>query len=378
MGDGYQFELLKRDPTSRARLGKIQTPHGEVNTPVFIPVGSQGTVKSLVPEWVRKLGAEMILGNTYHLYLRPGYKIIGNLGGLHRFMNWSGPLLTDSGGFQIYSLSALRKITDKGVMFQSHIDGSRQFLSPESVIEIQEVLGSDIMMCLDECTPYPAGFAEVEKSLALTIEWARRSKDAKKNSNRQALFGIVQGGMYPDLRERGVEGITGIGFDGYALGGLSVGEPKEMMMEIVAGTTPLLPEDKPRYLMGVGTPEDIVASVHHGIDMFDCVMPTRSARNGLLFTNHENIVIKNARYGNDGSPLDSSCDCYTCRHYSRAYLRHLFLAREILAMILNTIHNVRYYMHLLEMIREAIRNGQYANFKNNFARSQSTSDQPCV
>jgi len=292
---------------------------------------------------------------------------------LHRFMNWSGPLLTDSGGFQIYSLSALRKITDKGVMFQSHIDGSRQFLTPELVVEIQETLGSDIMMCLDECTPYPAGFAEVEKSLALTIEWAGRSKDAKKNSNRQALFGIVQGGMYPDLRERGVEGITGIGFDGYALGGLSVGEPKEMMTEIVAGTTPLLPEDKPRYLMGVGTPEDIVACVHQGIDMFDCVMPTRCARNGLLFTNRENIVIKNARYSDDSSPLDSSCDCYTCRHYSRAYLRHLFLAREILAMILNTIHNIRYYMHLLEMIREAIRNGQYADFKNNFLRNRSYS-----
>ena len=377
MVDGYQFELLKKDLTSRARLGKIQTPHGEVNTPVFMPVGSQGAVKSLVPEWVRKLGAEMIIGNAYHLYLKPGHKIVGDLGGLHRFMNWSGPLLTDSGGFQIYSLSALRKITDKGVMFQSHIDGSRQFLTPELVVEIQETLGSDIMMCLDECTPYPAGFAEVEKSLALTIEWAGRSKDAKKNSNRQALFGIVQGGMYPDLRERGVEGITGIGFDGYALGGLSVGEPKEMMTEIVAGTTPLLPEDKPRYLMGVGTPEDIVACVHQGIDMFDCVMPTRCARNGLLFTNRENIVIKNARYSDDSSPLDSSCDCYTCRHYSRAYLRHLFLAREILAMILNTIHNIRYYMHLLEMIREAIRNGQYADFKNNF-RSRSTSDQPYV
>jgi len=378
MDDRYQFKLLKKDPTSMARLGKIRTPHGEVNTPVFMPVGSQGAVKSLLPEWVRELGAEIILSNAYHLYLRPGHKIIKDLGGLHRFMNWSGPILTDSGGFQIYSLAALRKITDEGVMFRSHIDGSRQSISPEQAIEIQESLGSDIMMCLDECTPYPVSFAEAEKSIDLTLKWARRGRKAKKNNDRQALFGICQGGIYPALRKRGVEEITGIGFDGYALGGLSVGEPKEIMMEIVEGITPLLLEDKPRYLMGVGMPEDIVACVYHGIDMFDCVIPTRCARNGLLFTNREKIVIKNARYSDDDSPLDSSCDCYTCRYYSRAYLRHLFMAREILAMILNTIHNIRYYMHLLEMIRQAIRNGQYADFKSNFARSQSIGDQPCI
>ncbi|MFA4916315.1 MAG: tRNA guanosine(34) transglycosylase Tgt [Syntrophales bacterium] len=378
MSNEYKFNLLKKDPTSRARLGKIFTPHGDVDTPVFMPVGTQGTVKSVLPEWVRELGAEIILSNTYHLYLRPGHKIISRLGGLHRFMNWSGPILTDSGGFQIYSLSNLRKINEGGVLFRSHIDGSKQFISPEQAVEIQEALGSDIMMCLDECTPYPISFAEAEKSLDLTLNWARRSRKAKKDNAPHALFGIIQGGIYPALRKRGVEETTCLGFDGYALGGLSVGEPKEMLMEIVEGTTPLLPEDSPRYLMGVGMPGDIVECVYQGIDMFDCVIPTRCARNGLLFTNREKIVIKNSRYSDDDSPLDSSCDCYTCRHYSRAYLRHLFMSREILAMILNTIHNIRYYMHLLEMIRKAISNGQYAAFRNNFLKSQSTSDQPFV
>jgi queuine tRNA-ribosyltransferase len=289
-------------------------------------------VKSLVPETVRELGAEMILTNTYHLYLRPGHDIIKNLGGLHKFMNWDSPVLTDSGGFQVYSLGALRKITDDGVVFQSHIDGSRHFISPQLAIEIQEALGSDIMMCLDECTPYPASFEEAKKSLDLTTNWARRCKNSKKNSN-QALFGIIQGGIYPDLRMRAAENISAnIGFDGYALGGLSVGEPKEDMLRIAETITPLLPEDTPRYLMGVGTPEDIVACVSYGIDMFDCVIPTRCARNGLLFTNHEKVVIKHARYRDDDSPVDSKCDCYTCRNYSRAYLRHLYMAKEILAI----------------------------------------------
>ena len=358
----YQFTLLKKDKSSNARLGKILTPHGEVNTPVFMPAGTQATVKALVPERIKESGAEIVLSNTYHLYLRPGHEIIRDLGGLHKFMNWNRPILTDSGGFQVYSLKTLREITDEGVMFQSHIDGSKHFISPEIAIEIQEALGSDIMMCFDECTPYPVDFDYAEKSLNLTIRWARRCKNSKKNIN-QALFGIVQGGVYPELRKRGVEETVDIGFDGYALGGLSVGEPKSAMQEIVEGITPLLPEDKPRYLMGVGTPEDLVECVGHGVDMFDCVMPTRNARNGMLFTNDGKVVIKNARYRNDDSPLDSLCDCYTCKNYSRAYLRHLFIAKEILGVILNTIHNVRYYMNLMEKIREAIKNDNYESFK---------------
>ncbi len=361
----HEFKVLKKDTASNARLGKIFTPHGEINTPVFMPVATQGTVKALIPEMVRCLGAEMVLANTYHLYLRPGHNRISNLKGLHNFMNWNGPILKDSGGFQIYSLSSLRKITDKGVMFQSHIDGSKHFFTPECSIEIQEALGSDIIMCFDECTPYPASPDETSKSLELTIKWAKRCKN-RKTDGVQALFGIIQGGIYPDLRKRAIEEIcSNIGFDGYALGGLSVGEPKEIMLNIVEEFTPHLPEGKPRYLMGVGTPEDIVACVDCGIDMFDCVIPTRCARHGLLFTNHEKVVIKNARYQNDDSPVDSTCDCYTCKNYSKAYLRHLYMAHEILAMILNTIHNVRHYMHLMERIRCAIKDDKYDNFKNN-------------
>jgi len=361
----FEFKLLKKDKTSNARLGKIITPHGEVNTPVFMPVGTQGTVKSLTPERVKELGAEIILSNTYHLYLRPGHTLIKDLGGLHQFMNWKYPILTDSGGFQVYSLSALRKITNDGVEFQSHIDGSKHFISPEMSIEIQEALGSDIMMCFDECTPYPADFNYAEKSLDMTIEWARRCKKAK-NNNYQALFGIVQGGIHHELRKRGVEEIGDIGFDGYALGGLSVGEPKNLIMEIMKTTLPLMPEEKPRYLMGIGMPEDIVESVYHGADMFDCVIPTRNARNGMLFTNSGKVVIKHARYRNDESPIDSECDCYTCKNYSRAYLRHLFIAREILAVILNTIHNVRHFTNLMEKIREAIKNDDYETFRKKF------------
>ena len=358
---GFSFHLIKKDASSEARLGKIKTPHGEISTPVFMPVGTQGTVKSLVPEMVEDQGAEIVLSNTYHLYLRPGHELIRNLGGLHKFMNWRHPILTDSGGFQIFSLGELRQIKDEGVTFQSHIDGSRHFISPEICIEIQEALGSDIMMCLDECIPYPSEYDYAKQSLDLTLRWARRCRDAHKNRN-QALFGIVQGGTYNDLRRIAAEEIINIGFDGYALGGLSVGEPKEMMRKITEFATPLLPQDKPRYLMGVGTPEDIIESVACGIDMFDCVMPTRNARNGMLFTNHGKIAIKNARYRDDDSPLDSKCDCYTCRNYSRAYLRHLFIAREIVAVILNTIHNVRFYMNLMEKIRYAINNNSFNTF----------------
>lgn len=362
---GFGFTLLHRDRGSEARLGRITTPHGAVETPVFMPVGTQGTVKSLTPERVADQGSQMILSNTYHLYLRPGHELIRQMGGLHSFMNWKRPILTDSGGFQIYSLGELRKITEDGASFQSHIDGSRHCISPERCMEIQRALGSDIMMCLDECVPYPADFAYAEKSLAMTLRWAKRCKDAGKNHG-QALFGISQGSEYGTLRRRGIEELIDIGFDGYALGGVSVGEPKEVMREITATCTPLFPAEQPRYLMGVGMPEDIVEFVSYGIDMFDCVIPTRNARNGMLFTSTGKVVIRNARYRGDRAPVDSACDCYTCRNYSRAYLRHLFIAGEILAIVLNTIHNIRYFMNLMQRIREAIRNDTYPSFKENF------------
>ncbi|MHB8138857.1 MAG: tRNA guanosine(34) transglycosylase Tgt [Smithellaceae bacterium] len=361
----FSFELIKKDLLTSARLGKISTPHGMVDTPAFMPVGTQGTVKSLRPEDLKNCGAQIILGNTYHLYLRPGHETIRKLGGLHTFMNWPGPILTDSGGFQVYSLSALRKIGPDGVMFQSHIDGSKHFLTPQKAIEIQEALGSDIMMCLDDCTPYPATLNQTQDSLALTVKWAKQCHEAKTNPG-QALFGIVQGGTYMDLRRQAVEQTVPIDFDGYALGGVSVGEPKEMMYAITDEITPLLPSDKPRYLMGVGTPADIVYAVSCGIDMFDCVIPTRSARHGLLFTNSEKIVIKNARWREDNHPIDETCDCYTCKNYSRGYLRHLYVAGEILAMILNTIHNIRHYMHLMEKIRTAISENRFLEFKKDF------------
>ncbi len=364
------FTLIAKDPACGARLGVIDTPHGRVSTPAFMPVGTQGAVKALTPEQVHALGAEIVLGNTYHLMLRPGHRLIAKLGGLHRFMNWQGPILTDSGGFQIYSLGNLRTMTEEGATFQSHIDGSRHFLSPEMAIEIQEDLGSDVMMCLDECIAYPSERGEIERALGRTARWAARCKKSRRNEAR-ALFGIIQGGVDRDLRRRGVEEIASIGFDGYALGGLSVGEPKELLLDTLAATAPLLPEDRPRYLMGVGTPEDLVDGVYHGIDMFDCVMPTRSARNGLLFTNGEKVVIKNARYREDGSPIDSQCDCYTCQNYSRAYLRHLYVAGEILAMVLNTIHNLRYYLRLMERIRSAVREGRYADFRTRFFRERT-------
>ncbi len=361
----FAFELIKKDPHTGARLGKMLTPHGPIDTPAFMPVGTQGTVKSLRPDDLQTCGAQIILGNTYHLYLRPGHETIRKLGGLHTFMNWTGPILTDSGGFQVYSLGALRKILPDGVMFQSHIDGSRHFLTPEKAIEIQEALGSDIMMCLDECTPYPATLQQTRDSLDLTMKWAKQCAEAKTNPE-QALFGIVQGGTYLDLRRQAVEQIVPVGFDGYALGGVSVGEPKEIMYAITDEITPLLPSDKPRYLMGVGMPADIVYAVSCGIDLFDCVIPTRSARHGLLFTNSEKIVIKNARWREDDHPLDETCDCYTCKNYSRGYLRHLYVAGEILAMILNTIHNIRHYMHLMEKIRTAISENRFSEFKKDF------------
>ena len=365
----FSFELIKKDLETSARLGKMITPHGTVHTPAFMPVGTQGTVKSMRPEEIQNCGAQILLSNTYHLYLRPGHETIRRMGGLHSFMNWPGPILTDSGGFQVYSLAALRKIGPDGVMFQSHIDGSKHFLTPQKAVLIQEALGSDIMMCLDECTPYPATRKQTSDSLDLTVKWAGLCRKAKTNPE-QALFGIVQGGAYMDLRRQAILQTVPIGFDGYALGGVSVGEPKEMMQAITDEITPLLPSEKPRYLMGVGTPADIVYGVSRGIDLFDCVIPTRSARHGLLFTNSEKIVIKNARWREDNNPLDETCDCYTCKNYSRGYLRHLYVAGEILAMILNTIHNIRHYMRLMEKIRAAISENHFGEFQKDFLNKE--------
>jgi queuine tRNA-ribosyltransferase len=360
----YGFELIKTDGTG-ARIGRVATAHGSFDTPVFMPVGTQATVKAVTPEELTALGAEVILANTYHLYLRPGHALIKELGGLHSFMNWKGPILTDSGGFQVFSLGKLRKIDETGVSFRSHIDGARCVLTPESVMEIQGALGADIIMPLDECAPYPAERGYVLKSMALTHDWALRSKRAKKRDD-QLLFGIVQGGMYEELRRESAEAITSIGFDGYAIGGLSVGEEKTLMRDMTAATVRHLPKESARYLMGVGTPEDLVFSVGAGIDMFDCVMPTRNARNGTLFTSTGKLVIKNGRFERDPAPLDPECGCYTCTHYSRAYLRHLYMAGEMLGATLNTIHNLYYYAGLMREMRSAIAQGGFEAFTQKF------------
>jgi queuine tRNA-ribosyltransferase len=336
-----------------------------------MPVGTQATVKGMTPEEMEELGAEIILANTYHLYLRPGHERVRRLGGLHPFMHWNRPLLTDSGGFQVFSLNSLVRVSADGVEFQSHLDGSRHFLTPEKAIEVQEALGADIIMCLDECTAYPATEAMAEQSLQITLEWAKRCREAHR-AREQALFGIVQGGMYPHLREKGAEVLQQIGFDGYAIGGLSVGEEKETMFRVVAHTTPLLPGDRPRYLMGVGLVEDILFSVQQGVDMFDCVLPTRNARNGALFTRFGKIVIKNARYADDLLPVDPDCSCYTCQNYSRAYLRHLFMAGEILALRLNTIHNLHYYLQFMREIRQALAEDRFASFVETFQDSKGS------
>jgi len=361
------FQITSKSSESNARAGLITTGHGKIETPIFMPVGTLGTVKSVSPEELHDCGAQIILGNTYHLYLRPGCEIIDLFGGLHDFMNWQGPVLTDSGGFQLFSLARLAKITEAGYAFQSHIDGSRHLLSPEKSMEIQNCLGSDIIMCLDQCTQYPATREEARQALELTTRWARRCKQVWEQSQAKgALFGIVQGGMYPDLREKSLEDLREIGFPGYAVGGLSVGEPKDLMREIAAQTIPMLPDQLPRYIMGVGTPEDIVALVEMGADMFDCVMPTRNARNGQLFTETGTINICNSRFKYDTNSIDDACGCYTCRHYSRAYLRHLYMARELLAYRLNSIHNLHYYLNLVKQIRSAIQADQFEAFKVDF------------
>lgn len=354
-----------RSSQSRARLGAVQTGHGTFQTPIFMPVGTQATVKALTPENLKECGAQIILSNTYHLYIRPGHKLIQECGGLHSFMNWQKPILTDSGGFQIFSLRELAHITEQGATFQSHLDGSKCFLSPEDAIAVQQALGSDIMMCLDTCIPFGADKKQTIEATELTTRWAARCKEAHTNS-AQLLFGIVQGGMYPALRKQSADSLIEIGFDGYAIGGLSVGEPPEKMYEMTELTVPLLPESSPVYLMGVGTPQDLVEGVWRGVDMFDCVMPTRNARNGTLFTNRGKVVIKNARYRSDQQPIDEDCSCYTCRNYSRAYLRHLFVSREILAYQLNTIHNIHFYLDLMAQMREAIQADRLKAWRQDF------------
>jgi len=360
---GFSFRLLK--VSSRCRIGEIITPHGKVRTPVFMPVGSLGSVKSLSPRDLEELGVEAILVNAYHLYLRPGAEVIREMGGLHSFMGWGGPILTDSGGYQVFSLCKFRRITPEGVEFRSHIDGSLHLFTPERAIKVQENLGADIIMSLDECLPYPSPRQEVERAVRLTTEWARRGKEAKRRDD-QALFGIVQGGVFEDLRRRSVEEIVEIGFDGYAIGGLSVGEEKSITYDMVELTCSLLPEERPRYLMGMGAPEDLVEGVIRGVDMFDCVLPTRCARTGELFTRFGKMNIKNARYAKDPRPVDPECSCYTCRNFSRAYLRHLFLSRELLSYWLNTVHNLHYYLTLMEELRGAIEQGRIEEFRRHF------------
>ncbi len=369
------FQLLQTDHL--ARRGRLTFPRGAVETPAFMPVGTYGTVKAMTPEELRASGAEIILGNTFHLMLRPGASIIEQHGSLHGFMHWEGPILTDSGGFQVFSLAAIRKISEAGVKFRSPINGNTVFLGPEESMAVQRALGSDIVMIFDECTPYPATEAEARKSMELSLRWARRSKVAH-GDNPSALFGIVQGGMYHDLRRVSTEGLGEIGFDGYAIGGLAVGEPLVERLAMLDCTAPLLPQDAPRYLMGVGKPEDIVESVGRGIDLFDCVMPTRNARNGHLFTHDGDIRIRNSQYRNDSRPLDETCGCYTCRYYSRAYLRHLDQCREILGARLNTIHNLHYYQDLMRELRAAIAEHRLAGFIANFyARRGQKPRQSC-
>jgi queuine tRNA-ribosyltransferase len=361
------FDLLATDSATAARRGRLHTRRGVIETPAFMPVGTQGTVKGMLPEQLHEIGAQVILANTYHLYLRPGHESVRQLGGLHRFMQWDGPILTDSGGFQVFSLGALRRIEEEGVRFQSHLDGSAHLLTPESSIAIQEALGADIMMVFDECIPYPAERAYVAASTLRSTRWAARSKQARSDASA-ALFGIVQGGMEQDLRRQSVEQLLEIGFDGYALGGLSVGEVADMMYQVMEWTLPLLPSARPRYVMGVGTPENLVEAVARGADLFDCVMPTRNARNGVLFTNFGKLSIKQNRYRADDSPIDPECDCSVCRRFSRAYLRHLYQSNEILASVLNTWHNLYYYLQLMRRVREAIEAGAFGLFRDEFHR----------
>ena len=358
------FEVLSR--CGNARRGVLTTRRGTVQTPVFMPVGTAGTVKAMKPEEVRDMGAQIILGNTYHLYLRPGHEVVKAAGGLHKFMNWERAILTDSGGFQVFSLGAMRKISEEGVEFRSHIDGSKHMLSPEKSMEIQNALGSDIMMAFDECAPYPADRNYVKNSLERTTRWLKRCKEYHKNTEQQSLFGIMQGGMYKDLRKQSAEEIVELDLPGYAIGGLSVGEPKEIMYEVMDDCVDYLPADKPRYLMGVGSPDCLFEGVERGIDMFDCVLPTRIARHGMAMTSQGRVNIKNAKYERDFTPLDPNCDCYTCRNYSKAYLRHLFKSDEILSSMLMTTHNLHFLVNTMAGIRKAIEEDRFLEYKKEF------------
>ncbi len=370
------FEVLHKDKSTKARLGKLTTAHGEVSTPVFMPVGTQGTIKALSNEEVKTCGAKIILGNAYHLYLRPGLDVIRKAGGLHKFMGWDRPILTDSGGYQVFSLAKLRKLTEEGAEFSSHIDGSKHFLSPEGAIDIQMTLGSDIMMTLDECVHYPAAKDYVEQSLGLTTRWARRSKEHFEKlrvtsyelrvTERPLLFGIVQGGAYLDLRKKSAEELIAIGFDGYAIGGVSVGEPEEIIHQVSSYTAGLLPDDKPKYLMGLGTAPDILEAIANGIDMFDCVVPTRNGRNGQAFTWNGELQLRNATYKEDFRPIDETCVCYACKNHTRAYIRHLFNTEEILGLRLVSLHNIHFYVKLLKLSRESIAGGRFAEFMDKF------------
>jgi queuine tRNA-ribosyltransferase len=367
----FNFEIKAKSTTAKARSGLLKTAHGEVNTPVFMPVGTLGTVKSLTPEELVECGAQIILGNTYHLYLRPGCDVFQHFSGLHGFMNWDRPILTDSGGFQVFSLAKLRKITEDGVAFQSHIDGSSHLLTPERSVEIQLLLGADIIMCLDECIAHTAGRDDTQKALERTTRWAQRCKKVWEKEGKHALFGIVQGGMYTDFREISCNAMIDIGFNGYAIGGLSVGEPKDVMLEVAAFTLAVLPDSQPKYVMGTGTPSDLVELVALGADMFDCVLPTRNARNGQMFSKYGTINISNSRFKYDAQPVEADCRCYTCRHFSRAYLRHLYMNKELLAYRLNTIHNIHYYLCLMQRMRDAINNDKFAEFKKDFYRHRT-------
>ena len=366
------FDLLHSDNSSSARRGRLTTRRGVIETPVFMPVGTQATVKGILPEALKEVGSQIILANTYHLFLRPGHDLIAAMGGLHSFMNWDRPILTDSGGFQVFSLGDLRSIDEEGVIFQSHLDGSSHKLTPELSIAIQESLGADIIMAFDECIPYPSTREYTAESTALSGRWARRCKDARKTPDDALLFGIVQGGMFTDLRRQSVAELIDIGFDGYALGGLSVGEGADLMYEMMDQTLPHLPTNAPRYIMGVGTPENLVEAVSRGADMFDCVMPTRNARNGLLFTTFGKLSIKQARYREDNGPVDPDCSCYVCQNYSRAYLRHLYQSNEILASMLNTQHNLHYYLNLMAEMRSAIENDEFSEFRKRFYQKRQT------
>lgn len=362
-----KFKVVKKDAASFARLGELETAHWKCVTPIFMPVGTQATVKTLTPEDLYEIGADIILSNTYHLYLRPGEALIEKAGGLHKFMNWKRGILTDSGGFQVFSLSKLRKITDEGVYFSSHIDGSRHFLTPEKVMDIEQKLGADIAMCFDECAPYPCTYEYAKEALRRTSLWAKICKESHKRED-QALFGIVQGSIFDDLRKKSAEDIVSLDFPGYAVGGLSVGEPKPEMYRILELTHTLLPEDKPRYLMGVGAPEDLVEGVKRGIDMFDCVLPTRLARHGTVFTHQGKITVRNAGFAEDFNPIDPECDCYVCKNYSRAYIRHLIKAEEMLAHRLLSYHNIYFLVKLMENMRKAIAEERFGEFYDNFFR----------